>query len=235
LRDYRSRDCSGSGREGREYLLVILGGLKDEKGNFSPDGAIGWLGPIEKGREGLRPILYSAHGPGARAMGRCGVIGLGAARFMPDGSFVLIPGVEPGIFWYSKDGELQHTWESSALGLEDECKPMLDNMGDLAIDPNVQNRWLAARRIVDEILPLPDGPGVIIREIKDEKAQWRMARLRADGTVSWLDLPFKGSSTWARLKGDVMGTRIAFLVVEDSDNVEKPFAVPRLVIAELMP
>lgn len=215
--------------------LVILGALKGEKGRFSPDGAIGWLGPIEAGREGLRPVLYSTYGSGAEAMGECGNLGLGAARFLLDGSYVLIPGVEPGIFWYSKAGELQRTWESSVLGLEDDCKSMLGRTDRLAINPDVQNRWLAQRRIVDEILPFPDGPGVILREVKDGKAHWRMALLKAGGNITWVDLPFKGSSTWSHLKGDVQGDRIAFLVVEHGNTVEKPFAVPRIVIAELVP
>lgn len=213
--------------------LVILGGLKDETGRFAPDGAIGWLGPIEAGREGLRPVLYSIYGPGAEAMGECGILGLGSARFLPDDSFVLIPGVEQGVFWYSKDGELQRAWESTALRLEDDCKPMLGRSGPLAVDPHARNRWLGQRRIVDEILPLPDGPGVIIRQLENGEVHWSMATLKSDGKVSWLDLPFKGSSIWSHLKGDVQGKQIAFLVVEHGK--EKPSAVPRIVFAELVP
>ncbi|NJL29998.1 MAG: hypothetical protein HC897_19950 [Thermoanaerobaculia bacterium] len=168
-------------------------------------------------------------------MGECGIFELGAARFLPDSSFVLIPGVEPGIFWYSKTGELQRTWESSALGLEDDCKPMFGLTETLAIDPRALNQWLGQRKIVDEILPLPDGPGVVIRERRGAEISWRMAMLRMDGQVSWLDLPFKGSSTWSHLKGDVRGNRIVFLVVEHGAGIDKPAAVPRIVLAELTP
>lgn len=213
--------------------ILILGALKDEVGSFSPDGAIAWFGAIEDGRAGLHPILYSIYGPGAKAMGECGIFGLGAARFFPDGSFVLIPGVEPGIFWYTKSGQLQRTWESSALGLEDVCKPFFGLTDQLAIDPHARNRWLNQRKVVDEILPLPNGPGIIIREMKDHEIRWRMAMLTADGKVSWLDLPLVGSSTYSHLKGDVRGHRIVFLVAEHGK--EKPAAVPRIVLAELKP
>jgi len=213
--------------------LVILGGLKDEGNNFSPDGAIAWLGPVEAGQESLKPILYSKYGPGARAMGECGVLSIGAARFMLDGSFLLIPGVETGIYWYSPEGELKRAWESSALGLEDVCEPMLGRMAELAIDPHARNRWMGLRRVVDEILPLPQGPGVIIREMRDGEIVWEMAILGADGSVKWLDLPVKSSSSWSHLKGDVRGKKIVFLVVEHGKW--EPAAVPRIVFAELGP
>lgn len=213
--------------------LLILGSWRDENGAYTPDGAIAWLGPVGAGQKGLRPVLYSSYGPGARGMGECGNLGLSGARFLADGSFVLVPGVEPGIFWYSKSGELQRTWESSAIGLEDECKPMLGITGPIRIDPHAQNQWLGQRRVVDEILPLAAGPGIIIRERHGAEIHWRMAMLTIDGKVSWLDLPLKGSSTYSHLKGDVRGSRIVFLVVEHGKEIQKPAAVPRIVLAEL--
>lgn len=213
--------------------LLVLGGLKDERQRLAPEGAIGWLGPVDGGREALRPVLYSRHGEGARSMGECAVFGLGGARFLADGSFLLVPGVEPGVFWYSPSGELRRAWESREVGLEDECATVLGRTGDLARDPVLQNRWLARRTTLDEILPLPDGPGLVLRRTEDGINRWTLVRLDGSGGVERIELPFSSSSGWAHLKGDVRGRRAVFLVVEHGPRAEEPAARPRLIFAEI--
>lgn len=215
--------------------LLVLGGLRDERQRFSPDGAIGWIGPVEGEREELRPVLYSRHGAGARTMGECGMLGLGAVRFLGDGSFLIVPGVEPGILWYSPSGQLRRAWENREVGLEDECAPVLGRTGEIARDPVALNRWLGRRAVVDEILDLPQGPGLVIRRDDGGTIRWTLVRLGSGGEVDRTELPFSASSGWAHLKGDVRGRRVAFLVVEHGPDAEKPAAPPRLIFAELPP
>jgi len=100
---------------------VILGGRKDAKGRYSHDGAIAWLGGLSEGAAGLKPIYFSVAGRGAQPMAECAVLELGAVRFLSDGSFLVVPGVEPGIYWYDAAGDLVRTWESEALGLGGLC------------------------------------------------------------------------------------------------------------------
>ncbi len=215
--------------------LLVLGGIKDERQRLAPDGAIGWLGPVEGGREALRPVLFSRDGDGARSMGECAILGLGAVRFLDDGSFVLVPGVEPGVFWYGPPGDLRRAWESREVGLEDECAPVLGRTDDLARDPIVRNRWLAQRTTLDEILALPGGPGLLLRRTEGGINRWTLVRLDSGGGVERIELPFSSSSGWAHLKGDVRGRKVVFLVVEHGSRVEAPEVPPRLIFAELPP
>lgn len=215
--------------------LLVLGALRDERQRFAPDGAIGWLGAVGGGRGALRPVLYSRDGAGARSMGECGMLHLGAARFLADGSFVLVPGVEPGVFWYGPSGDLRRAWESGEVGLEDECATVLGRTGDVAADPVLQNRWLAQRTTLDEILALPGGPGLVLRRTEGGINRWTLVRLDSGGGVERIELPFTAPSGWAHLKGDVRGRRVVFLVVEHGSRAEAPEAPPRLIFAELPP
>src|ERR1700736_5351682 len=101
--------------------LLILGSRRDKSGAWAPDGAIVWTGSLAKGLADLHPVQFSSLGPEAQIMGRCAFLGNGAARFLSDGSFVVAPGVEPGVFLYDASGKLRHVWQTDALGFLDRC------------------------------------------------------------------------------------------------------------------
>jgi hypothetical protein len=190
-----------------------------------------WLGPVE-GREARRTVLFSRHGPGSKAMAACGMLGLGAVRFLSDGSFLVVPGVEPGVFWYTASGELRRAWENREVGLEDECGPVIGRSAELAADPVARSRWVNRRVVVDEILALAEGPALVLRHQDDGTTRWSLVHLGADGRVERRDLAIVGASGWSHLKGDVRGHRVAFLVVEHGRD--EPAAAPRLVFAEIV-
>jgi len=214
--------------------LLILGALKEADGAFATDGAIAWIGKILAGAKGLRPVYFSIAGPGAKTVAKCGMLDLGGVRFLTDGSFLIVPGVESGIFWFSSEGKLLRTWESREVGLRSICTSLFgadELRSAINTDPDARAEWLNRHRILDEILALPQGPTLVLRETIEGVTRWQFKVLGRDGGVETLDVPLTSTSGQAHLKGDVRGNRLALLKVEFGR--EKPVAPPQLILAEI--
>jgi len=184
--------------------IAILGAQRDEEGRFSPDGAIVWTGPIRQDPEKLQPVFYSASGPGARDFSACARMETGTIRFLADGSFLLVPGVEPDVYHYSAEGKLLGTWTSEAAGFDAKCDITEEEMYKLSVDEPGRWAWVNARRTVDEILPLPDAPGLLVRAVEDGKTSWRLRRLGPGGAVDdACGVVLTADSELAHVRGDI--------------------------------
>jgi hypothetical protein len=211
--------------------VVLLGARKDERGRFAPDGAIAWLGSLDLDSAGLRPVRYSATGPGARAMDACGAFETGAVRFLADGSFLVVPGVEPGAFLYDPKGKLSRAWEAKDIGLDAGCGLTDEQMYHLSADLKARLAWINQRRVLEDIVPLPEGAGLIVRTAAGGQTRWDLKLLRRDGEVSSQPLPWTGPSPDWHLRADVRGDRLAVLLKEYA--VGRPGAPSRLILADL--
>jgi hypothetical protein len=88
---------------------------------------------------------------------------------------------------------------------------------------------LNGHRVVDEVLPLPDGPGLIVRQVRDGKVSWELDVLRPQG-IERYEIPVPDASVDQRVSGDVRNGRIVLLVV-DRTLRQEPTAIPgKLVI-----
>lgn len=218
--------------------LAIVGGKRDEGGRYAPDGAIAWVGRLDKKLADLRPLLYDVKGPGAPMMGRCGGATGGGIRFLADGSIVVVPGVQPGIHLYSAAGKLLQTWDTGLLGIDATCEFASDIEAARVMGPSVkQTAWLNQRRVVDTVLPLPQGIGLVVRRVERGKTRWELKIVRRDGAASTIPIPVEGGGEHFHLHGAVRGDRIALLVHEvvfrwsGKDHPEPP----RLLVASLTP
>jgi hypothetical protein len=209
--------------------MVLLGARKDEKGNFSPDGAIAWLGSLSRDLTDLKPIRHESSGPGARGMDACGPFEIGAVRFLADGRFVVAPGVEPGVFLYDPSGKLERAWDSATLGLDAGCGLAAEEKYRLLADVKPRNEWINRRRELDDVVALPEGPALIVRTSAQGTTRWQMKVLGARG-VRTADVPFTFPSADAHLRADVRGDRIAYLVV---DHVWTSNLPSRLIVTSL--
>jgi hypothetical protein len=90
----------------------------DEQPNFSPDGAIAWIGSLDKRLSDPRAAAFSTTGPGAAAMMACGGFGLGYVRLLADGSLLMIPGIQPKAELFDASGEPELAWDTAALGID---------------------------------------------------------------------------------------------------------------------
>ncbi|MFL6201871.1 MAG: hypothetical protein ACJ76J_22080 [Thermoanaerobaculia bacterium] len=214
-----------------EDRLVVLGARKEERGRFAPDGAIAWIGSLDKNLADLKPVLFSVAGPGARPMDACGAFETGAVRFLGDGSFLVVPGVEPGIFLYDRTGKLLRSWEARAVGLDAECGLSDEQMMLLSASLEPRSAWINQRRVLDDIIALPQGAGLLIRQVANGKTNWQVKILRRDGQIASHVLPFTGPSPHWHLRADVQGKRIAYLLKEYAAS--SPPSPSRLVVTTL--
>lgn len=212
--------------------ILLLGAVKDEKGTFSPDGAIAWVGTIGKKLSGMKPLLYDAAGRGAPNLNACATFEMGAVRFLPNGSFIVVPGAQPGAHLFNSGGKLIRTWDTGLLGIDTDCHGLRgQQMQQMAVDYGKRAAWLNQRRTLEDILPLPEGPGLIVRKAgPGKKVSWELIVL-GSGQPFRHTIPIVSQSELDHLKGDVRGDRIVFLVSAfEKDGMRT--RVPRLVSAK---
>ncbi len=213
--------------------LAVVGVRADEQRRFAPDGAIGWLGSLDRRLSDLRPIAFSSTGPGARAMVNCGSFGLGAARFLADGSLLVIPGVQPGAELFDGGGRPVRAWDTAVLGIDTDCATLTaQQTARLAADYPQRLAWLNQRRTVDAILPLGEDAGVVVRSAGKDATHWELKILHRDGSWTASRVPLAGASAFAHLRGDVRDGRLVLLLYEDGRGF-RPVARQRLVMAAI--
>lgn len=192
--------------------ILILGVKRDEQRSYSPDGAIGWIGPLLEGSDGLAAVYYSSSGPGVRNFRNCDVMRMSVVRFLADGAFIIVPGFEEGVFLYTPERRLLRTWTSAEVGFDAGCDLTPEEEERFPGDPAGRIAWANQRRTVDDVLPLPEGPGLIVRSAGRDGTRWQLKTLHPDGSVSSCGIPVTSSSRLAHLKGDLRGDEVVFLV-----------------------
>jgi hypothetical protein len=213
--------------------VAVVGSRRDAQGKFSPDGAIAWLGSLDKNLADLKPLVFDARGPGAPSMNACGSLLLGATRFLSDGSLLVVPGVQAGIYHFNAQGKLLQTLDTLALGIDTDCAG-LDKESAARMGHDVPYRlgWVNERRIVDDVLPLPTGAGLLIRSIQQGQVRWVLKVLRPDGSLTIYDVPVRAPNAFAHLKGDVRQGRLVLLLWGyPPDRKLESSPLPHLLIA----
>lgn len=202
--------------------LVVLGTRRDEKGHYAPDGAVAWVGTLSKGLSDLKPVFYSSSGPGAQNMNSCGRLELGVVRFQPDGGFVVIPGVEPGVYLYDAQGSLVHTWETDDI-IDAECGLTRENSKRVLTDPLQHYAWHNRIRKLDDVLPLDRGPGLLLRTVHAGTTRWELMVLdrRKPDRQERYAVPVTSTHPAAYLRGDVREGEIMLLRLFYTDRLEE--------------
>jgi len=219
--------------DGAGDALAVLGADSGETQGLASDGVIAWTGSLSKGLSDLRPLMKGRSKPGGKDMARCGFLQTGAIRFMLDGSVVVVPGVEPGVYRYSTAGKLMQTWDTGALGIVDDCDLDEEERATLARDFPRRLDWLASRVVVDDVLSLADGPALMLRRIEKGVTKWELVTLPFRGKSERITLPVTVPTPRAHVRGDVRGNELVLLVY-DSPLPGQPSTVPpRLVVLTL--
>ncbi len=214
----------------RDDRLLILGALKDEKERFAPEGAIAWIGSLGRKLEDQKPVHYSAFGAGARPLTHCGPFDMGAARFLPDGSFLIVP-PEPAPFCTILGANRAHLGHPYDRPRHRSCADMSEELQTrLAAVPEPRWAWLNRRRILDDILPLPQGPGLLVRSVSGGSVRSDLKVLASNGAIATYAVPVSSPSVLAHLSGDVRGGRLVLLL--SAIGKHRPEVPPRLILAE---
>ncbi len=215
---------------------AVLGADRGDLLGLARDGTIAWIGSLSKGLSSMRPLMKGRSDPGGKDMARCSIFETGAIRFMTDGSLVVVPGVEPGIYRYSPSGKLMQTWDTEPLGIVDNCSIDDDELHLLARDFARRNEWFASRILLDDILPLPSGPGLLLRRVENGVTKWDLVVLRyGKGKPERIPVPLMMPTPRAHVRGDVRGNRIVLLAFDDALPGGNPVGPPRLVVFSFAP
>lgn len=168
--------------------LLMIGVRRSPEGELSSDAAIAWRADLGSGAE-LEPVQRSAAGPGATTMQDCALVDLSHVRLLPGGGFVVVPGADPGVYLYDDQGRLIRAWDSSRLGLDTGCPPLREQASSLSGDPAARVRFLASRRVVDEVVALADGPALLVRSVAGDDVTWELhdGRWALGFPVAWDD------------------------------------------------
>jgi hypothetical protein len=215
--------------------VAVVGARRNAQGDYSPDGAIAWIGSLDKNLSDLKPLIFDAKGPGAPTMGACATFFLGSTRFLSDGSLLVVPGVQPGISRFDLQGKLLQTLDTVALGIDTDCSSIGKEMGPkMAHEVPLRLAWINARRIVDDVLPLPAGPGLLIRRVQQGEVRWMLKVLHPDGRVVVYDVPVHAENAFSHLKGDVRAGRLILLLWGNPPDRNPEHApLPHLLTAAL--
>jgi hypothetical protein len=199
--------------------VVLLGIPRHNNENdppeFSPQGDVAWIGTLSSGLRDLKPVLYDVGGRGAPHLDQCDVYPIGAVRFLADGSFVVAPGFQDGIHLFDPQGRKIRSWTSQQIGVDAQtiCGRMSEaEAREFAKGEDFFERWLNSHHSIDDVLPLPRGPGVLVRSWgTDGQVHWTLKVLQADGIKTYR-IPVTGHRPFDRLRGDVRDGQIALLL-----------------------
>lgn len=216
----------------RGSRLLVLGARWEEptRDGFVADGALAWVGDLARGHDALRPTYFSSQGKGAKNAANCILAGLGRARFLDDGGYLIVPQFEDGIYLYGADGRLARTWKGAELGLDVGCEMSKQEAERLALEESARWGWVNARRTVDEILPTPEGFALFVRRVGPQGTSWSLERVSRDGGVANCQLPLTSSSPHAHLRADVRNGELALLLFTLERDVAPSSGLPALVL-----
>jgi hypothetical protein len=195
-----------------------------------------WIGSLDKELADLKTILFAKAGPGNPAMNLCGFLDLGKVRYLADGNLLVIPGVEGGGYLFSPQGRLLRTWEARDLGLEDGCDLSEKQGFQLAAEWRLRySTWLNVHRVLDDLVPLPEGPGLLIRTRDGDTTRWQLRVLRDDGPPLTLELPVTSPSPHAHLRADRLGADLVVMLKEIHDIGARPSIEQKILVLEPRP
>lgn len=156
-------------------------------------------------------------------------------RFLPDGSFLVVPGSQPGAHLFNKDGRLVRSWTNQEIGLTTDCSDMtVERFKAVATQKGTRKGWLDQRRVLDDILPLQEGPGLLVRSMgRDGAVRWDLVILRQGG-VEKVEVPFVGETSSDRLRGDVRGGKIVLLRGAEFFPGQRSGKQDEILVAEIL-
>lgn len=157
------------------------------------------------------------------------------ARFLPDGSIAVLPGVEPGAFLYGPDLRLRRAWDQEVLGTDVVWGTAAEGRR-IHLHPEERITWPNTKRLVEALLPLPEGPALLVREVQQRRTRWTLVLLREDGSSRRVELPLSTSGPYWHVAADARGQRI-ILFVRDACVLDNPppCGAPRLLELEVQP
>lgn len=136
----------------RGSLTAAVGLMREDEDGWAPYAA--WL--IEDGGGSPRGLLPTRDA--GRGLELCRDAELSVIRFISEDRLLVIPGAEPGVFAYDRDGVFHDSLDAATFFAESGCDVEPNEWGRSPLhDAYVRADWLGPRRIIDEVVA--DGAG----------------------------------------------------------------------------
>ena len=136
----------------RGSLTAAVGLVRKDSDGWAEHAA--WL--IHDGEEtarGLLPTRDAGHG-----LELCSDAELSVIRFISEDRLLVIPGAEPGVFVYDREGTFHDSLDAETFFAEGGCDVEANEWGRSPLrDAYVRADWLGQRRLIDEVVA--DGEG----------------------------------------------------------------------------
>lgn len=174
---------------------VLLGVPDGEVFEQAPGGLI-WAADLSKGLEHWDALFKSPVAEDGRIF-TANFLARGVIRFLPKGDFVAAPNFLEGVYRFSLQGKLKHSWTAEDLWGKagDGQEPSKEPVGEKDFAP-----FLRSRRTIEEIIPMGESPAIVVRKPEGGTVRWLLGVLDAD--IAWYEIPIAGISPTAHLRGD---------------------------------
>ncbi|MBW8877758.1 MAG: hypothetical protein JF614_22545 [Acidobacteria bacterium] len=218
---------------GDRLLLLGIGVEEGLEDSYDRQGGLAGFGKLNSDFRDLKPLRLDSEGRGAPHYSRCGILEAGGTRFLQDGSMFLVPAVEPGAFLYDDEGTLLRSWTNADLGVDDLCSGVTKEVSRTFFRSALKSRaWRSSHRLVDAVLPLPQGPAVIVRTMVDGRPSWQLKVLGSHGILTFA-IPVPNVGPNDRLMADARGGSIVLLRTAQLLSFEDEFTPAELLVMEL--
>jgi len=225
--------CHGLDIRGDDIVML---GFPDGETYERSRGGMVWQANLAKGLDALHgwKVLHESEEVAGDINRMRQDAALGSIRFVPQGGVAVAPNFLPGVLSFSDSGSFKQRWGSEDLwGGEVRAKaegPEEKGWQEGSFGKDELRRFLASRRTIDAILPLPEGPAIVVRESKGDEARYRLGVLGPK--VRWYDIPVGNLSAMARLRGDAdKNGRIVLVGVERGPTA--PVSQSEILVLEL--
>lgn len=203
---------------------------------WAPEGGILFRSALDRDEIPLSRLMTARSGIDGKAMemALCGILELGAVRFLSGDRYVVIPGVQPGVFVYAADGDLSRAWSSSSLGIYDDCQVEERQMATLSADLGERLEWWQRHTVLDDLVPWGEWFAAIVRTPRGDGATWAFHPFGTDGPGAVVELPLSAASRGLHVRADTRGDRLAVLLFdyEEEEKLGPPKHRPRLLVLE---
>jgi hypothetical protein len=223
------------GMDLRGDRLLLIGGLFDEElsGKYDEAGGIAGFGRLASDFRDLKPLVLDSEGRYAPHLDRCRILDAGGARFLLDGSMFVVPAVVPGAFLYDTEGALKRSWSNADLGVDDLCAGVTKDLTHVFFGKgSARQAWRNSRRVIDAVLPLAQGPAVIVRSVVAGRPTWQLKVLGSRGIATYA-IPVPDAGPNDRLIADSRDARIVLLRREENLSFDHQSSPGELLVMEL--
>lgn len=218
--------------------LAWIGWPEEINRTQAPDlTGIAWSDRLSDHLESPHRLLSDTGSDPGEGLDNCAFYEVGAVRFQPDRSLLLVLGFSDDVVLLDPAGRRLRRWDARWFGVDTAagCARITpEQRQHAAMRPRAVQEWANRHTVFDEALATPRGPALVVRRMEDGLPAWRLHLLGPAGVESY-DLPVRATSPFDRLAGDSRGSKLVLLVGDMTDFPRAGSKPDRVLVVDLGP